>query len=634
MYFKRWRSFVFLYATISTISDCCNVPDDLFSSIKHISTIIETLRWRNVFIFYDTDEDKLTSVVDTLRTNHGYLLVTVYDVTEMDQTSIYQLFIRIYPTDNTEFHAILVLQNTTTHFLKTVDNVDNVSNKTTNYQTNSKWILSTTGDPKDEMLDLKLQLKHVIVLYDYQTMIDPFGLIHGLKSVIKCLKIKSTDLLKLDDSQNTTGVDKQMKCTATELYPNSNFKLNGRHLLIGTAITEFFQHKIIENLADILAEQLNFTYTFVQPQDFKYGGKANGVWQGLVGQLVRTEVDLVLADFTITKERLEVIDYILPAFSSQCLGVLYLKAVETESSWIKIFRPLHHIVYICIVGTILFVGLFLFILQKLETNENGSTSFRVEFSHFANTIIFLISFVCVRGNGIWPNAASTRILVSFFWMFCVVITGVYVGNLTAKLSETKTRKPFNSLEELVDLPNWKWGLNGGSLNQKYVQDSNAELLKSLWNGIVRFNKTDPTVLHSGPEFHINRLMKPAEKYAFITMDPKYYVFSRNDCLLESVEGVISALQLAIGIPKSSYLKADLERIMWKLSDNGFLKLLHDIQYKDNRPSTCKTVDKNRVMTFEDMKGVLLVICFGIVLSVIVLVMEYFQNRLHQEYVFH
>ncbi|KAK6192396.1 hypothetical protein SNE40_003870 [Patella caerulea] len=419
-----------------------------------------------------------------------------------------------------------------------------------------------------------------------------------------------------------------MKCTATELYPYSNFKLNGRHLLIGTVITEFFQHKIIENLADILAEQLNFTYTFVQPQDLRYGGKAYGVWQGLVGQLVRTEVDLVLADFTITKERLEVIDYILPAFFSQSLGVLYLKGVETENSWIKIFRPLHHVVYICIVGTILFVGIFMSMLRKSETNENGSTSFRVDFSQFANILIFLISFMCVRGNGIWPNAASTRILVSFFWMFCVVITGVYVGNLTAKLSETKLKKPFNSLEELVEQPDWKWGLVGESLNQNYIQDSNVEIFNVIWNGIVAFNKTDATVLNTDPGFHVNRLMNPGEKYAFITIDPKYYVFSRNDCLLNSVEGVISSLQLAIGIPKSSYLKADLERIMWKLSDNGFLKLLDDIRYKDNRPSTCKTVDKNRVMTLEDMKGVLLVICFGIVLSVIVLAMEYFQNRLY------
>ncbi|KAK6192390.1 hypothetical protein SNE40_003866 [Patella caerulea] len=506
-------------------------------------------------------------MMEALGRRHGELPLTVYDVTEMDQTSIYQLFIRIYPSDNTEFHAILVLQNTTTHFLKTVDNVDNVSNKTTNYQTNSKWILLTTGDPKDEMLDLKLQLKHVIVLYDYQTMIDPFGLIHGLKSEIKCLKIMSTDLLNLNDSQNKASVDDEMKCTTTELYPYSSFKLSGRHLLIGTIITDFFQNKIIEDLVIVFAEELNFTYTFVQPQDLRYGGKANGVWRGLVGQLVRTEVDLVLADFTITKERLEVIDYILPAFSSQGLGVLYLKGVEIESNWIKIFRPLHHIVYICIVGVLLFVGIFMFMLQKSETNENGSTSFRVEFSHFANTIIFLISFVAVRGNGIWPNAGSTRILVSFFWMFCVVITGVYVGNLTAKLSETKLKKPFNSLRELLELPEWKWGLVGESLTEKNVQDSKASLFKNLWNGIVAFNKTDPTVLHPDPGFQVNRLMNPGEKYALIILDPKYYVLNRNDCLLQSVEGVISSLQLAIGIPKSSYLKSDLERIMWKLSDN-------------------------------------------------------------------
>ncbi|XP_050418702.1 glutamate receptor U1-like [Patella vulgata] len=102
----------------------------------------------------------------------------------------------------------------------------------------------------------------------------------------------------------------------------------------------------------MIAQTLNFTYSFVQPRDCKWGLEVNGVWEGMIGQLVRQEVDLVIADLAATD------------------------------------------------------------------------------------------------NKFWPKKESLRILVAFFWIFCVVLSAAYVGNLTAKLAETKENKAFNSLEEL------------------------------------------------------------------------------------------------------------------------------------------------------------------------------------------
>ncbi|XP_055958856.1 glutamate receptor U1-like, partial [Patella vulgata] len=57
--------------------------------------------------------------------------------------------------------------------------------------------------------------------------------------------------------------------------------------------------------------------------DGNYGGQNEvGEWQGLVGQLTRQEVDIVIADLSLTKERSRVIDFILPPFHTTNLAAL------------------------------------------------------------------------------------------------------------------------------------------------------------------------------------------------------------------------------------------------------------------------------------------------------------------------
>ena len=61
----------------------------------------------------------------------------------------------------------------------------------------------------------------------------------------------------------------------------------------------------------------NLTVELVPSTDDRYGsvGPA-GLWSGLVGMLLRSEVDCVAADLTVTAARLAVMDFSQPFLSS------------------------------------------------------------------------------------------------------------------------------------------------------------------------------------------------------------------------------------------------------------------------------------------------------------------------------
>lgn len=59
--------------------------------------------------------------------------------------------------------------------------------------------------------------------------------------------------------------------------------------------------------------ELNFTATFVENTDQAFGQKDpdTGQWNGLIGMLTRSTIDLALTDLSITKDRDDVVDFTL-----------------------------------------------------------------------------------------------------------------------------------------------------------------------------------------------------------------------------------------------------------------------------------------------------------------------------------
>merc|ERR1712055_413141 len=80
------------------------------------------------------------------------------------------------------------------------------------------------------------------------------------------------------------------------------------------------------DLLEELAGELHFNFSIHEVADGRYGMPTDsGEWNGMVGELIRGEADLIAADMTITANRESVVDFTHP-FMYLGLGVLYNKA--------------------------------------------------------------------------------------------------------------------------------------------------------------------------------------------------------------------------------------------------------------------------------------------------------------------
>ncbi len=57
-----------------------------------------------------------------------------------------------------------------------------------------------------------------------------------------------------------------------------------------------------------------------------------------------------------------------------------------------------------------------------------------------------------------PRTQSGRILVGFFWVFCIVIVATYTENLIAFLVVDSVVLPFTNLAELAAQSEYQWGV--------------------------------------------------------------------------------------------------------------------------------------------------------------------------------
>jgi hypothetical protein len=71
----------------------------------------------------------------------------------------------------------------------------------------------------------------------------------------------------------------------------------------------------------------------------------------------------------------------------------------------------------------------------------------------------------------------------------------------------------------------------------------------MWNGIVKFNQTDPSVLSSNPAEHINKVLEG--EYAYIADKTYMELAMAKHCDLVMGSADILPLQYAIGLPENS-----------------------------------------------------------------------------------
>ncbi|XP_064602878.1 glutamate receptor-like [Liolophura sinensis] len=211
-------------------------------------------------------------------------------------------------------------------------------------------------------------------------------------------------------------------------------------------------HGMMVDMLEDLAKELNFRYTFVEAGDGFYGAKrADGLWSGTVGLVVRGEADFGAVPFTVTKERSEAVDFTTP-FQQESLSIIMAAPKETPNQF-QFLKPFNFDVWLSLIAALLIasVGLVFISLKSPTQIQHEANILHVELERSVLENIFLIiSSYFEQGPTFYPTSVSGRCLLSFWFVFTILTMAMYTAHLAAVLTVSTPVRPINSLQDLVD----------------------------------------------------------------------------------------------------------------------------------------------------------------------------------------
>jgi hypothetical protein len=111
-----------------------------------------------------------------------------------------------------------------------------------------------------------------------------------------------------------------------------------------------------------LANEMNFTYELVLSTTFGEKSPDDGTFNGVVGDLIAGEIDIIVAALKMTAEREEYIDFVAPYFEQTGISIVMKKPIPDRSLF-KFMTVLRLEVWLSILCAILATAVVIWILE-------------------------------------------------------------------------------------------------------------------------------------------------------------------------------------------------------------------------------------------------------------------------------
>eukprot|EP00116_Pleurobrachia_bachei_P001522 sb/3461784/ len=436
--------------------------------------------------------------------------------------------------------------------------------------------------------------------------------------------------------------------------------LGGRHLRLGVTHNPPFAIKkecetgicwdgICPDAVRELASILNFSFDFVEPDDGLFGtyDDRKEVWSGLIGLLLRGEIDMITMDVSVSFERENFIDFSVSFMDS---GIsLAVKGESGKKNLFFFLSPFTSEVWLLIALSIVIMALIQRFFCRLSPyGSHGRKEFakrRCECRSCRKTRIsntsqadseppvkcllddiedskemlsmhnafWLIGAGSVsQGTEVMPRSMSGRFILFTWWFFIMLITCMYSANLTAFMTLDKIGISIDHAKDLLDQTQYKWGI----LNQSFVE----ALLKSNIDKDYQRLVDGAEMLNSFDEGEAR-----VQEGQFVLIDETPFISYNlmGECNIFYVGGELQTFDYAFGFPKNSPYAALINTQMIKLREHGFFDNLWKKYDKTPDTSKCTSGDPGQkdMLKLGTLKGIFFFLCIGTSISLVLLVLE-------------
>ncbi|KAF0292639.1 Glutamate receptor ionotropic, kainate 2 [Amphibalanus amphitrite] len=363
----------------------------------------------------------------------------------------------------------------------------------------------------------------------------------------------------------------------------------------------------LPEILDMLVAGLNFTPNIIQPPDGKFGVELpNGSWNGILGMLHQRTAELALVSFSMFEPRRKVVDYIRPVETSH-YGFLIRdrpnQRGDNSVNWRVYTEPFAFDLWVTTAALLVCSAALWTVL------ESGSPSRPTEEGEQPPQPFWSVLGVLVQqGAFVLPETSSQRILFGSLWVFSVVLFASFTSNIVSLLASTRYVMPFETLEQLAALTDWKIIADPDSADLGLVTSlpeisGRHSIIKALLpDGLeILFTESDATLFT-----------------ARINVD---HVLRRNCSFVWSAIRVIPSGGYLTGQRDLPYRDAIATRLS-HLSEAGLLQHLWELTLQQPTAAGCRKLSQFNTMTLLQTAPALALLAVGMLTAALVAFAEY------------
>nr|XP_012235169.1 PREDICTED: glutamate receptor-like [Linepithema humile] len=321
-----------------------------------------------------------------------------------------------------------------------------------------------------------------------------------------------------------------------------------------------------------LSKMMNFTMKILDPVE-AYGSWSHtqNMWTGVIGQLVSDEADIGVTEFTITSDRLNVVDFTLPLMHSRN-RIYFKQPSSSDVQWSGYFKAFSLEIWITLVTIITAASILLTVIKAKGFSINV----------ISESYINVWGIYCQQGLSEFPNKSSMRLAFFSIFFSSLIIISAYSASLISFLAFTTASLPFSNLEGYV---------NDGSYKLIVVKNSaEYDMRKSTYIKDPVFRKIYE-LMENEEELPLTlsdafKQLCGQKKYAYYTSE--IYINSMSihlPCKFVQIESG-NTDSLALALTKGNPYIGLINYYLRQFRDNGVMKKLKNgYLSKNNAPMT-------------------------------------------------
>ncbi|XP_031616166.1 glutamate receptor ionotropic, delta-2 [Oreochromis aureus] len=385
------------------------------------------------------------------------------------------------------------------------------------------------------------------------------------------------------------------------------------------------------DVLDALANYLGFKYEIYVAPDHKYGSlQPDGQWNGLMGELVFKRADVGLSALTITPERESVVDF-TTRYMDYSVGVLLRKAERTVDMF-ACLAPFDLSLWACIAGTVLLVGILVYLLNWLNPPRLPMGS--VSSTTLYNSMWFVYGSFVQQGGEVPYTTLATRMMMGVWWMFALIVISSYTANLAAFLTISRIENSIQSLQDLSKQTELPYGtvLDSAVYDQVRSKAMNPferdPMYSQMWRMINRTGGGDNNVEES--KEGIRKVKYGRFGFVWDAAVLEYVANNDEDCSFYTVSNNAPDRGYGIAMQHGSPYRDIFSQRILELQQNGDMDILKLKWWPKDSPcdlySSVQTRQRGNALDIHSFAGVFCVLAAGVVLSCLIAMVESWWSR--------